>query len=287
MEKERKLKRKVLIPWLVTVMTADGRNKNSKSGKWSRKKTILWRTEHGLYTDKSSLNPPGGESRKQIHPICGKSGKYPYSWWNKRCLSVRDCVCRPRDMTPLLIQSWHFSHHQEEEFGERGQRSPGQCHSFLLECRALHNYATTSVYFSVYSVGGSLYNSKQKACTCLIMLTGLEQYLLWGRKIWHHILIWQVYLCRSLCGTGSYTYVCHCLFVCGCVCVNADLWVVVTVRGFFACFLICFYSYCFFAERTMDRNKINGRTRKLTNSNVCSSTCAVQTGHWEFFFSEA
>lgn len=84
-----KLKREVTFLWLVTTMPANGKNKYRTSGKWSRKETMLWKTEHNLECDKSSLNLPGGENRKQIRLIYWKSGKYLSSWWwreKKRCL---------------------------------------------------------------------------------------------------------------------------------------------------------------------------------------------------------
>lgn len=80
--------------WLQMVKT-----RSERASKWSSTKTISWKTERCLSADKSSLNPPGGECRKQIHLICG--GKYPYSWWReregrKRCLPVCNHVCAGR-----------------------------------------------------------------------------------------------------------------------------------------------------------------------------------------------
>lgn len=118
-------------------MNADGKNENRESGKWSSTKTIFWKST----TDTSSQKTPEGEGRKQIHPICGEI--YPYSWRAKRCLTVCNHVRRTCDMSPR--QLWHFSHHQQGLRMERGQCSSGRCYSFLLECRDLHNYTTTSV----------------------------------------------------------------------------------------------------------------------------------------------
>lgn len=92
--------------WLVT---ADGKSKNKESGKWSSKETILWKTEQGLHTDTSLINPPEGAENKStpfvgnlenihIHDgkkvydtpvwLCANHAIWPSSWYNADILVI-------------------------------------------------------------------------------------------------------------------------------------------------------------------------------------------------------
>lgn len=77
------------------------KTRTEDSRKWSKKETILWETEHSLDTDKSSLNLPGGESRKQIHLFMGNLENIHIHEGGGKRLSVCNCVCRTcMDVSP-------------------------------------------------------------------------------------------------------------------------------------------------------------------------------------------
>lgn len=88
MEKERSWREKsCLCDWWPSWLQMGKKQRTERvSGKWSIKETILWKTEHGLYTDKSLLNLPGGEEQKTNPPYLWEMcGRYPFSWegWGK------------------------------------------------------------------------------------------------------------------------------------------------------------------------------------------------------------
>ena len=97
-------------------------------GKWSNKKIIWWKTEHGLSVDKTSLNPPGAEGREQIQPICWK---YPYSWWGGR----RRCLCG------------HVWRPRSRKASVSAERRPTVCPSPAGD-EGFHNYTTWRVNLS-------------------------------------------------------------------------------------------------------------------------------------------
>lgn len=143
------------------------KNKNRKSEKWSRKETMLWKTEHSLDTDKSLLNLPGVENRKQIHLIYGKYGKYPSSWWWRK----KDACCvwlsTTRNMTLLLIQWWHFSHCDKVGWFRWGESSIAQ-DSVTAFCLSAELCIITEHNYSVWQWWRELSQDKskrQRVCT--------------------------------------------------------------------------------------------------------------------------
>lgn len=77
------------------------------------KQTSLWKTKHGMCTNKSSLNPPGAESRKQILNICVKIwiiSIFIMRWGGvegrRLCVCVQDMWCdSPHDTTVTFWSS--------------------------------------------------------------------------------------------------------------------------------------------------------------------------------------
>lgn len=148
----KKLKREVSTLWLVTVMTADGKNREQREQEMKQERNNLVKNWARPVHRQVIAKPAWGWEQKTNPPHLWEIWRTSIFMMEKKGVWLCETMWAGHAiwLSPL-IQRWHFGHHQEGGFGwERGQLSPGRCHSFLLECGALHNYTTTSMHLSVW-----------------------------------------------------------------------------------------------------------------------------------------
>lgn len=167
----KKLKRKVLPLWLVTVMTADGEkteNRESEREMKHQRNNLVKNWARPVHRQVIAKPAWGWRAENKSTIFVGNVWKISIFMGGvgKRCLTVCNYVCRLRDMTPL---SWYDSDISvitgRKDLG--GVRTAQRWTAFCLS-EELCIITQQQVQISVSDrVGGSLHDFGQGACTFL------------------------------------------------------------------------------------------------------------------------